>query len=209
MIFGQPTRFRAVAAGGSGASGSDGEVTEGRWGQSYRRDEDPAEDDEEPGGDGPADDQEVPRDPAAAEGADDDAGAAPDPDVRPPAPAREAPAPPPALLELLEPAELVDDRTTHEAWAAVLEALGREVSPLRLRLFEAQTALVGWESEEELLVVGMNGFVLDQLRAHAGVVVGALRPLVGDDRQLALRYTTWDALLRTLEAERAADETPA
>jgi len=51
--------------------------------------------------------------------------------------------------------------------------------------------------------------VLDQLRAYASLVLGALRPLVGDGRQLALRYTTWDALLAAFEAEQAADGTPA
>ena len=51
--------------------------------------------------------------------------------------------------------------------------------------------------------------MLDQLRAYASLVLGALRPLVGDGRQLALRYTTWDALLAAFEAEQAADGTPA
>lgn len=90
--------------------------------------------------------------------------------------------------------------TSHDAWEAVLETLRREASPFRAQLFQAQTALVGWESDDELLIVAGNGFVLDQLRAFAGVVLVTLRRLVGDGRALSLRYTTWDALIATSEA---------
>jgi hypothetical protein len=209
-IFGQTTRFHCRVAGEAEAPGAEGVArpaegpvegtsrSAGRvgWVQTYRRDKDTPGDVEEPEPD--ADDVE---DDDGAEGAGDDATASDENRGAEPQKTETAPS---ALRDLLEPVELADGCTTAHAWAAVLEALRREASPFKVRLFDAQSALVGWECDDELLVVAANGFVLDQLRSYQGVVLATLGRLLGED-ELALRYTTWDRLTAVAEVEPAAD----